>query len=147
MTTQDILFHFASSRTAFENCKTSGNFEWEERHGERLLQLMDHVSGGGLHVTLNLEMTNMHGPDEDPEALVFDVMNAMMTEHGMDDGSFYAIVIVRPGFIGPNITVECDEEEFKLRWPDRDIERDKDYVVEMLMARLEEPAPAALVGT
>lgn len=146
MTTQDILFSFASARTAIENCRMSGNTEWEERHGERLLQLMDQISGGGIGVNLNDEMTNMHGPDEDPEALVFDVMNAMMTEHGMEDGTFHATIIVRPGFIGPNITIECDEEEFKLRWPDHDIDRDKDYVVEMLMARLEEPAPAPLVG-
>tara|TARA_R100000458_G_scaffold54903_1_gene58381 strand:- start:40 stop:441 length:402 start_codon:yes stop_codon:yes gene_type:complete len=131
---------------ALETCRLTGNTEWEERHGERLLQLMDEMSHTGIAVNLCDETTNMHGPDEDPEVLVFDVMNSMFTEHGMEDGVFHATILVRPGFISPNITVECDEEGFKQSWPDRDIDRAKDYVVEMLMARLEEPALAALVG-
>tara|TARA_R110000824_G_scaffold1991_1_gene9687 strand:- start:211 stop:654 length:444 start_codon:yes stop_codon:yes gene_type:complete len=146
MTTHNTLSSFSSSRLALENCRLTGSTEWEERHGERLLQLMDSISGAGIAVNLCDDTSDMHGPDEDPEVLVFDVLHALMTEHGMEDGSFEISVIVRPGFLAPNITVECDEEEFKQRWPDRDIDLDKDYVVEMLMARLEEPAPNPLVG-
>tara|TARA_R100001082_G_scaffold5440_1_gene3748 strand:+ start:1464 stop:1907 length:444 start_codon:yes stop_codon:yes gene_type:complete len=141
MTTQDTLTSFSSSCIARENCQRSGNTEWLERHGERLLQLMDSVCGAGLHVTLNLDMTTMSGSDDDPEVLVFDVLHAMMTEHGMHDGSFQMTILVRPGFIAPNITVECDEEGFADRWPDRDLDREQDYVVEMLLERLRQPAP------
>ena len=146
MTTENILHHIITTRIALENCRTSGNTEWEDRNSERLFQLVGSLNGNGTAIELCDNMTNMHGPDEDPEALVFSLMHNMMTEHGMDDGRFEMTIILRPGFLSPNITVEAARSAFEQRWPHEDYDRFIDFMTDVLMSRLEEPAPAALVG-
>jgi hypothetical protein len=146
MTTVNILHHISTIRFAQENCRLRGSMEWEARHTDRLNQFQDHLCGAGLAVTISDSMSLMNGPDDDPEVLAFDVSVEMMTEHGMMDGRFDFMILVRPGFVSPNITVECDQEDFQERWPDRDLDREQDYVVEMLLERLRQPAPAQPVN-
>lgn len=80
MKTQTIAEALASALQARINCEQSGNTEWQQRHGERIAELMETApSGSGIDTgtTLDDEKAN-------PEKLSF-----YLSYHHMNDGGMY----------------------------------------------------------
>ena len=86
-----LATRIASALLALENCRSSGNEAWEERHEEALRTLVSRLPrGGGIDVgpTLSEEST--------PNRLIFTLSFHHMNENGFYDGWTDHTVTVTP---------------------------------------------------
>lgn len=76
-----VASEISSLLEAIENCKTSGNGEWQERHRIRLVELVDRYlpSGSGIDSGTKLDRDKTTA-----QKLVF-----AMNFHHMNDGGYY----------------------------------------------------------
>lgn len=90
---QRIYQMISSLLTAIKNCETSGNYEWEVIHHERIEKAVsDHLpSGGGFDggTSLNFDLSK-------PDRLVFDTAFHHMDANGYYDGWSHHQVVVKP---------------------------------------------------
>lgn len=86
----------ASRLAAIENCRQSGNAEWEARHAEYVAALVrEHMpSGGGFDCGTKLDMDASR-----PECLRFTTQFHHMDENGCYDGWTSHAIIVRPSLV------------------------------------------------
>lgn len=96
-----LLTRLYRTLQARDNCRKSGNVEWESRHNDTLRAYSkDFPHGSGFDIGTVLE-------DYCEDKMIF-----ATSFHHMDDVGYYVgwsswRVIVRPGFDGPTWDVEC----------------------------------------
>jgi len=111
-----VYQHIAAALQAIENCKRSGNTEWEVRHGETITALIRRYlpHGGGFDNGVKLDGAST------PNRLVFDTAYHHMHDSGMYDGWSDHAVIVTPDLASG----------FDLRITGRDRNQIKEYIAE-----------------
>ncbi len=93
---------FLSCKTALDNCKRSGNEEWQTRWHERLNALVDLIpSGSGIDQGPRSE----HGVEVKPDAIRFDVGYHHMNDVGYYVGWTEHTITIRPAFSGISVSV------------------------------------------
>jgi len=93
--------HLSQLLAARDNCRTSGNAEWYQRHTDAINDLMAEApSGAGFDngTTIDLDASK-------PQRLVFDTAFHHMTDTGMYDGWTEHTIVVRPTFDGFAMTI------------------------------------------
>jgi hypothetical protein len=90
---------FESIQQAIDNCKRSGNNEWEERWRVRLDKLIDHVP------TWSGTTLKRGDVDVTSAAIRYDVSYHHMNDTGHWDGWTEHTITVRPAFHGVNVRV------------------------------------------
>ena len=110
--------HFAGSLQAYQNCIKTGNKIWEDKHKEKLNELvkneMPHGSGIDSGMALDLENSN-------PNKLIFTFEFHHMNENGMYDGWTDHKLIVTPDLYN----------KFNLKITGRDKNYTKEYLYEI----------------
>jgi hypothetical protein len=96
MTARTLAREIAGRIAAIENCRASGNTEWQERHSEAVRALArDYLpSGSGFD-----NGTQCDFPASQPDCLVFRTAYHHMHESGMYDGWTEHTVRVRPSLV------------------------------------------------
>jgi hypothetical protein len=117
MRTRKLYQQIASTLQAIENCRKSGNTEWEGKHCDTLNSLVDdHMpSGSGIDNGTKLD------DDSTPNKLIFITAFHHMNDGGMYDGWTEHTVIVTPDLASG----------FDLRITGRDRNDIKDYLGEL----------------
>lgn len=113
-----LIQRFASLLLALQNCRTSGNTEWEARHTTTLDNLARHLlpSGSGIDAGVTLDVLA-----STPERVVFRTSFHHINDEGMYDGWTDHQVIVTPSLAFG----------FKLRVTGRDRNEIKGYLAEL----------------
>ncbi len=97
MTTKaTVAARIATLVTAIENCRKSGNHEWEHKHGEALRAIVrEHMpSGSGIDCG-----TLLDDDATSAECLAFIVQYHHMNDAGMYDGWTSHVIRARPSFL------------------------------------------------
>jgi len=84
--------HFSGTLQAYQNCIKTGNKIWEDRHEEKLNQLVKNEmpSGSGIDCGMELDFEKSN-----PNKLVFNFSYHFMDENGMYDGWIdYKLVVI-----------------------------------------------------
>jgi hypothetical protein len=123
MTPRPLYVSLAVLLTAIENCRKTGNAEWEAKHDERLALLVrDHMpSGSGWDCGTVLDVAQSNGAK-----LVFRGAFHHMDENGMYDGWSDHTITVRPAF----------HQGFDLHISGRDRNQIKDYLHDLFSSAL-----------
>lgn len=113
---------------AIRNCEASGNLEWRAKHAQRLVDIVvSGPSGSGWDCGTRLDAAST------PYKLIFFGSWHHMDESGMYDGWTEHKIIVRPAFIGVDLTVTG-----------RNRNGIKDYIGELFYGWLTSTSEAAL---
>ena len=126
MLTRPLYRAIAEKLQAIENCRKSGNLEWEARHGDAIEELVNsHMpSGSGFDNGTTLD-TSASTPDK----LVFQT-----AFHHMDENGMYA------GWTDHSVTIKASlASGFDMRIGGRDRNGIKDYIAECFSQALEVP--------
>ena len=125
MTTRPLYRELAALVEARLNCIKSGNTEWEERHGERIIDLChEHLPhGSGLDHVVEVMVY-----DSKPDKLVISADFHHMDENGMYDGWSEHTIVITPSLA----------HNFNLRITGRDRNDIKEYLAEIFGYALEQ---------
>jgi hypothetical protein len=127
MRAQTVAQAIAASFAAWQNCKRSGNTDWEVRHSERIRRLLDLMpSGSGFDSGTLLDFARTT-----PEKLVFTTAFHHMDESGGYAGWTSHLVTVRPSFV----------HDMTLTVSGRDRNDIKEYIVQTFEAALSAEVP------
>lgn len=126
MSKQAVYKKLSGLICAVENCQKTGNTEWEERHKETIVCIInDHLpSGSSFDSGTKLLEDGFSGP----EKLIFQADYHHMNESGMYDGWSEHTVILTPSL----------QHGFNLRVTGRDRDNIKEYIEEVFYLALSE---------
>jgi hypothetical protein len=119
-----IYQQLSSSFQAYNNCLKSNNTEWEEKHYDKILTLIDqlpHGSGIDGKTELDFEKSNNN-------KLVINSEFHHMDENGYYDGWINFSLTIEPGWDGVDITIKGNFGKYQ------DL---KDYLIETFGYELE----------
>jgi hypothetical protein len=100
-----IYQELASRLTALANCRTTGDTQWNDRHGGIIMNIMESApSGSGFDSGTSIDIDDLVVPNSNGKSEFRDVLKFNTTFHHMDQNGMYCgwtehMVTVRPSLL------------------------------------------------